>query len=143
MGDPVAILGGDAPALGLGKLSWVSSRSQRRFTPVPACPPWGSCGGAAGRSHPQGKTLNGGTGHYTNSKTLNKRLSHGPNLLLSSLLERALLEKSRSTGGSPTTSPTEPEEGMSKQGKAAWGQQGRALHWHPQFELSYITGEVC
>lgn len=53
-----------------------------------------SSGDAAGRSHPapQGKALNRGTGCYTKSKTLNKRL-HGPKILLSSLLDTALSEK--------------------------------------------------
>lgn len=137
LGEPVAVLGGMLQHWG-----WASSAEEActltdRLPQVPACPALG--GGAAGRSHPapRGKVLSGSIGHYTKSKTLNERLFHGPNLLLSSLLETILLEKSRLAGGSPTTSSTEPEGGMSKPGKSSLGQPGCSLHWHPQFELSY------
>lgn len=129
LGEPVAILG-----VMLQHWGWASSAGEAhaltdhslQVLPVPL---W--C-----RSHPapQGEMLNRDTSHHTRSKTLNKRLFHGPNLL--SNLQTALLEKSRSTGGSPTTSSTEPEEGMSDQGTAAQRQPGCALCWHPWFELS-------
>jgi len=69
-------LGGDAPALGLGKFGWGSPRTHRSFTPCPCLSPSTSSRGAAGRSHPapQGKVLKGDINHDTKAKTLNKRL---------------------------------------------------------------------
>lgn len=60
--------------------------------------------------------LNGGTGCYTKSKTLNKRL-HGPKILLSSLLDTALLEKSgsqTSTSGASSITASQDSPRMQK-----------------------------
>lgn len=121
------VLGGcfDEPAalLGVMRQHWDCALTDHPPQALPV-PLW--C-----RSHPdhQGEMF---TSHHTKSKTLNRRLFHRPNLF--SNLKTALLEESRSAGRSPTT---EPEEGMSNQGKAAQGQPGSALCWQPWLELSY------
>lgn len=119
-------LGGPVGILGVMPQHWGCSLTDHPPQALPV-PLW--C-----RSHPapQGEMF---TSHHTKSKTLNSRLFHRPNPF--SNLKTALLEESRAAEKSPTT---EPEEGMSNQGKAAQGQPGCALCWQPWFQLSYSHG---